>query len=179
MNLNLIAIGKFIQDGRKHYAMTQAELAEKLDVSPQSVSNWERGESLPDAALLPDLAKVLHCSVDSILMGGDSVGIGGYRRYVTYAQMCEALNAINRIGELLGRDNQVYRLMIDGINNGMNTTIENAFTDPKIFEIFAGECLIQCVRNGDYADPRDVMAHMQPSQCRDYILHVLEEVGIR
>ena len=51
MNLNLIAIGKFIQDGRKHYAMTQAELAEKLGVSPQSVSNWERGESLPDAAL--------------------------------------------------------------------------------------------------------------------------------
>ena len=37
----------------------------------------------------------------------------------------------------------------------------------------------QCVRNGDYADPRDVMVHMQPSQCRDYILRVLEEVGIR
>lgn len=179
MNLNLIAIGKYIQDGRKHYEMTQAELAEKLGVSPQSVSNWERGESLPDVALLPDLAKVLHCSVDAILMGGDSVGIGGYRRYVTYVQMCEALHALNRIGELLGRDNQVYRLMIDGINNGMNTTIEDALTDPKLFEIFAGEFLIQCVRNGDYADPRDVMAHMKPSLCRDYILRVLEEVGIR
>ena len=179
MNLNLIAIGKYIQDGRKHYEMTQAELAEKLGISPQSVSNWERGESLPDVALLPDLAKVLHCSVDALLMGGDSVGIGGYRRYVTYAQMCEALHALNRIGELLGRDNQVYRLMIDGINNGMNTTIDDAFTDPEIFEIFAGEFLIQCVRNGDYADPRDVMAHMHPSRCRDYILRVLEEVGIR
>lgn len=177
MNLNLIAIGKYIQDGRKHYEMTQAELAEKLGVSPQSVSNWERGESLPDVALLPDLAKVLHCSVDALLMGGDSVG--GYRRYVTYAQMCEALYALNRVGELLGRDNQVYRLMIDGINNGMNTTIDDAFTDPKIFEIFAGEFLIQCVRNGDYADPRDVMAHMQPGRCRDYILRVFEEVGIR
>ena len=179
MNLNLITIGKFIQDGRKHYVMTQAELAEKLGVSPQSVSNWERGESLPDVALLPDLAKVLHCSVDALLMGGDSVGIGGYRRYVTFAQMCEALSAINRIGELLGRDNQVYRLMIDGINNGMNTAIEDAFTDLKIFEVFAGEFLIQCVRNGDYADPRDVMAHMQPSRCRDYTMRVLEEVGIR
>ena len=179
MNLNLSAIGKFIQDGRKHYAMTQAELAEKLGVSPQSVSNWERGESLPDVALLPDLAKVLHCSVDALLMGGDSIGIGGYRRYVTFAQMCEALSAINRVGELLGQDNQVYRLMIDGINNGMNTTIEDAFTDPKIFEVFAGEFLIQCVRNGDYADPRDVMAHMQPGQCRDYTMRVLDEVGIR
>ena len=73
MNLNLSAIGKFIQDGRKHYEMTQAELAEKLGVSPQSVSNWERGESLPDVGLLPDLAQVLHCSVDAILMGGGRV----------------------------------------------------------------------------------------------------------
>lgn len=179
MNLNLISIGKFIQDGRKHYEMTQAELAEKLGVSPQSVSNWERGESLPDVAMLPDLAKVLHCSVDAILMGGENKGVGGYRRYVTFAQMCEALNALNRIGELLGRDNQVYRLMIDGINNGMNTTIEDAFTDPKMFELFVGEFLIRCVRNGDYVDPRDVMAHMQPSQCRDYTIRVLDEVGIR
>ena len=179
MNLNPIAIGNFIQDGRKHYAMTQAELAEKLGVSPQSVSNWERGESLPDVALLPDLAKVLHCSVDAILLGGDSVGIGGYRRYVTFAQMCEALKAINCIGELLGRDHQVYKLMIGGINNGMNTNVEDAFTDPKMFELFAGEFLLRCVRNGDYADPRDVIAHMQPSQCRDHIMRVLDEVGIR
>ena len=179
MNLTLSAIGKFIQDGRKHYEMTQAELAEKLGVSPQSVSNWERGESVPDVALLPDLAQVLHCSVDAILMGGENKGVGGYRRYVTFAQMCEALSALNRIGELLGRDNQVYRLMIDGINNGMNTTIEDAFTDPNMFELFAGEFLIRCVRNGDYVDPRDVMAHMQPSPWREYTMNVLAEVGIR
>ena len=139
MNLNFIAIGKYIQDGRKHYEMTHAELAEKLGVSPQSVSNWERGESLPDVAL----------------------------------------SALIRIGELLGHDHPVWKLMMEGINNGMNATIEDAFTDPKMFELFAGEFLIQCVRNGDYADPRDVIAHMQPSQCRDYILRVLEEVGIR
>ena len=179
MNLNLSAIGKFIQDGRKHYEMTQAELAEKLGVSPQSVSNWERGESLPDVGLLPDLAQVLHCSVDAILMGGDSAGIGGYRRYVTFAQMCEVLGALNRIGELLGRDHQVFNAMVDGINTNMNTTIEMAFTDPKMFELFAAEFLIGCVRNGDYADPRDVMAHMHPSQWRDHTLKVLAEVGIR
>ncbi len=179
MNLNLSAIGKFIQNGRKHYEMTQAELAEKLGVSPQSVSNWERGESLPDVALLPDLAQVLHCSVDAILMGGDSKGVGGYRRYVTFAQMCEALSALNRIGELLGRDHQVYKAMIDGINSSMNTTIEMAFTDPKMFELFADEFLIGCLRNGDYADPRDVMAHMKTSRWRDYTLNVMNEVGIR
>ena len=45
MNLNLIAIGKFIQDGRKHYAMTQAELADLLKVSDKAIYKWETGVS--------------------------------------------------------------------------------------------------------------------------------------
>lgn len=175
--LNMNAIGKYIQDGRKYYGMTQAELATKLGVSPQSVSNWERGESMPDVALLPDLAQVLHCSVDAILAGGNA--IGGYRRYVTFSQMCEALSALNRMGELLGRDHRVYTTIIKAINTSMNTTIEDAFASPKMFEMWAGEFLIGCIRNGDYVDPRDVRANMQDSQWKDYTLNLLDELGIR
>lgn len=177
MSLDSKLIGSFIQSCRKRYCMTQSELAEKLSVSPQCVSNWERGESLPDVAVLPDLAQLLHCSVDSILSGG--YGIAGYRRYVTVSQMAEALNAIRRIGELLGLDHFVYSTIIDSINKRMNTTIEDAFTDPVMFDLFVGEFLIGCVRNGDYVDPRDVQAHIQPEQCRNHIVTLLEELGIR
>lgn len=175
--LDMNAIGKFIQEGRKHYEMTQAELAVKLGISPQSVSNWERGESVPDVALLPDLARVLHCSVDAILAGGNAVR--GYRRYVTFSQMCEALSALNRIGELLGRDHRVYTTIIEAINTSMNTTIEDAFSNQKMFEMWAGEFLIGCIRNGDYVDPRDVKSNMQDSQWKDYTLNLLDELGIR
>ena len=175
--LDMIAIGAFIQDGRKHYKMTQAELAKKLEVSPQSVSNWERGESLPDVALLPDLARVLHCSVDTILAGGNA--ISGYRRYVTFSQMCEALSALNRMGELLGRDHRIYTTIINAINNSMNTTIEDAFSSSRMFEMWAGEFLIGCIRNGDYVDPRDVQANMKDSQWKDYTLNLLAELDIR
>lgn len=177
MDLNLTAIGNFIQGCRKALDMTQAELAARLSVSPQSVSNWERGESVPDVAVLPDLACVLHCSVDAILYGGD--GHGGYRRYVTVSQMREALSAINRIGELLGRDHFIYTCIIDALNERMNTTLEEAFSNPDIFELFVVEFLIGCVRGGDYVDPRDVQAHIQPSLGKDYILKVLDETGIR
>lgn len=177
MNLNLTAIGGFIQERRKNFDMTQAELAAKLNVSPQSVSNWERGESVPDVTVLPDLASVLHCSVDAILSGGS--GVGGYRRYVTVAQMREALGAINRIGELLGRNHFIYTCIIEALNKRMNTTLEESFSDEHIFELFAGEFLIGCIRNGDYVDPRDVQAHMEPSRGKDYILKVLDEMGIR
>ena len=45
MDLNLVRIGQFIQSSRKELSLTQAEMAERLSVSPQSVSNWERGVS--------------------------------------------------------------------------------------------------------------------------------------
>ena len=96
MNLDSIKIGSFLQSVRKQHGMTQAQLAEKLMISPQSVSNWERGETIPDVSLLPDLSSVLHTSIDAILSAGS--GSGGFRRHITVAQMQEALSSLDRIG---------------------------------------------------------------------------------
>lgn len=177
MHLNLEQIGRFIQSCRKELGLTQAEMGERLGISAQSVSNWERGETLPDISLLPDLACMLRCSVDAILSGG--TGCGGYRRHVTVKQMSEVLNSIDRIGELLGRDHFVYCSIIEALNKRMNTTIEDSFSNPHIFEVFEIEFLLGCIRNGDYVDPRDVQLHLQPSKARAYILNVLRENGIR
>ena len=177
MNLDFERIGQFIQGCRKELGLTQAELGERLNISAQAVSNWERGESLPDIAILPDLACILRCSVDAILSGG--AGCGGYRRHVTVAQMREALNSLGRIGELLGRDHFIYTCIVDALNERMNTTIEASFSDPHIFEIFTMEFLLGCIRNGDYVDPRDVEMHLKPHKSRDYVINVLHEIGIR
>ena len=106
MNLNPSLTGAFLSSARKNCRLTQAELAEKLCVSHQSISNWERGEAIPDVSVFPDLAAALRCSVDAILSGG--TGCGGFRRHITVAQMREALSALDRVGELLGRDHFIY-----------------------------------------------------------------------
>ena len=62
-------IGRRIAALRKAKNLTQAELAEQLSVSYQAVSNWERGESMPDIFKLPTLAAVLSTSVDALLTG--------------------------------------------------------------------------------------------------------------
>ncbi len=66
--MNNREIGKHIALLRKERGLTQEILAEELSVSPQAVSKWENGHSLPETALLPGLARVLDCSIDNILM---------------------------------------------------------------------------------------------------------------
>lgn len=54
---------------RKEKGFTQTDLADKLDISFQAVSKWERGENLPDAFLLIEIARIYGITVDEILKG--------------------------------------------------------------------------------------------------------------
>ena len=53
--------------------MTQMELADKLGISFQAVSNWERGNTMPDISKLPELARIFQVSVDELLNGKASL----------------------------------------------------------------------------------------------------------
>lgn len=55
-------IGEKISSGRKKLNFSQADLAEKLFISPQAIGKWERGESLPDITTLNRLTEIF--SVD-------------------------------------------------------------------------------------------------------------------
>ena len=65
MNLELLA-GR-IRERRIARHITQAELAHRLGITPQTVSKWERGLCAPDLDNLIDLAAMLSCSVDHLL----------------------------------------------------------------------------------------------------------------
>jgi len=62
-----VNIGEIISNKRKELGFTQQVLAEKLNISFQSVSKWENNSSYPDILLLPRLAAVLEISIDSLL----------------------------------------------------------------------------------------------------------------
>lgn len=70
--MNRYVTGGIIKELREKKKLTQAELAEQLDVSSKAVSKWETGKGLPDLTLLAPLSKALGVSVLE-LMAGDAV----------------------------------------------------------------------------------------------------------
>lgn len=64
---NMDQIGRRISNLRREQNMTQMELADKLGISFQAVSNWERGNTMPDISKLPELAEIFHVTTDELL----------------------------------------------------------------------------------------------------------------
>ncbi len=60
-------VAKNIADLRRASEMTQAGLAERLHYSDKAVSKWERGESIPDVAVLKEIAALFGVTVDYLL----------------------------------------------------------------------------------------------------------------
>lgn len=52
---------------REQNNLTQEKLASRLGVDRSTVAKWETGEALPRAGKLPELARILGCSVDDLL----------------------------------------------------------------------------------------------------------------
>ena len=61
--------GKFIAKLRKEKNMTQEQLAEKMSVSINAVSKWERGLSFPDVSLYKKLCKELGINIEELING--------------------------------------------------------------------------------------------------------------
>lgn len=67
--MNQEKIGKFISLSRKNKRLTQEQLAEKLGVSINAVSKWERGLNLPDVSLMEKLCEVLDFTLNELFAG--------------------------------------------------------------------------------------------------------------
>jgi transcriptional regulator with XRE-family HTH domain len=66
---------KKIKFFRERANLTQNEVAESLSLSPQSVSKWERNESLPSTEYLPKLAKLYGCKIDDFFNDDESLDL--------------------------------------------------------------------------------------------------------
>ncbi len=87
MPFDMRRIGAAIARIRKERNMTQLQLADEMGVSYQAVSNWERGQTMPDIAKLPELAALFDMSIDQLLGRSapliEQAAQGSLQEYVT------------------------------------------------------------------------------------------------
>lgn len=175
MPLDSTAVGTAIRARRTAAGLTQAELAERVNVSSQAVSCWERSETLPDIALLPDLALILGCSVD-MLLGSPA---GRYRRRITVGDMRQAIGCILRLRELLGPEHFMVRTMLDALDTRMNSSIEAALASENAMDAYVCEALLACIRQGDWVDATDVQRNIRNEKARAFTLDQMKALGLK
>lgn len=66
-----MTIGESIRYHRKRLNLTQAQLAERLNVTAQAVSRWENDTGLPDISMAVPLARALGTTTDELLRFGE------------------------------------------------------------------------------------------------------------
>lgn len=87
-----------LQNLRKKNGMTQEILAEKLNITRQTVSKWERGESTPDFECLIKISELFQVSIDYLLKGEPSSSPG---RTVTNHTKTQRFHPLSLLGVCL------------------------------------------------------------------------------
>ena len=64
----------YIRERREALGLTVTQLADRMDVTPGAVSQWESGLNVPGTQKLPRLAAVLQCTIDDLFHEYKEVG---------------------------------------------------------------------------------------------------------
>lgn len=83
--MNQVQIGEFIAKCRREKELTQAQLAEKLNITDRAVSKWETGKCMPDSAIMLELCGILGITVNELL-SGEKVSMENVENYQKKAE---------------------------------------------------------------------------------------------
>lgn len=81
-----MTIGDVIKKYRKDKGMTQEEMAARIGVTAPAVNKWEKGVTLPDAALLAPVARLLGITTDELLSFKDDLTDEELNQYLSALQ---------------------------------------------------------------------------------------------
>jgi transcriptional regulator with XRE-family HTH domain len=102
-----------ISDFRKSKGLTQEQLGAMLNISGQAVSKWEKGESMPDIMILPDLCRIFGITIDTLLDMPHSV---------TKENIIKDVVALS---EYNGKEQTLYEIMAAVLSGSENKTTGN------------------------------------------------------
>lgn len=153
-------IGMKLNQLRKLSGMTQEQFAEKLNVSRQTISKWETGNTSPDLESIVRICKIFHVSSDDLLMRGEAMerettGANGNDERITLDDLMK-MNLHNRRMTLLLISGLIF-MMVGILNFAYVTALENATLSTQYM-------LYRYIVTGRYESaPVDYMGLLVPS----------------
>lgn len=170
---NMENVGLKISELRKAKNMTQMELADKMNISFQAVSNWERGNSMPDISKLPELAQLFGVTVDELL--GERSGL-----------IDSAANG--RIGEYLENNNVTVEELREAAPVLKPEQVDTVFEKTKIKKLSDIEDLLpfinrdivnqlarKAVESGNYGDLDEFAPFIDKSVIDEIAANMIEK----
>ena len=94
--MDQVKIGRFIAERRKKNNLTQAQLAEKLNITDRAVSKWENGRAMPDSSIMLELCDILGINVDELLRGEINMENGNQKNEQLLLEMAKELERKNK-----------------------------------------------------------------------------------
>ena len=103
----MLTIGQKIRSIRQRLGLNQTDFALKIGITPQRVSNWERGENDPDKEILEKIKKTFKLTYDDLMPGEDNNGIENTVKEPVESYAID----VNRILRTLDQNDIVIRSM--------------------------------------------------------------------
>ena len=153
-----MSLGENLQFLRKRDNITQEQLAEKLDVSRQSVSKWESDTTYPEMDKLIQLCQMFHCSMDDLVQGYiKDIHVEDKTEYDNHMNQFSKIMALAVGGILLGIS---LMLFVYGCNQFIGIEIKEEFTG-IIFFIFltisVAAFIVMGIQHADFEDKHPIL----------------------
>lgn len=129
--MNQKLIGKYIAKKRKEKNLTQAQLAEKLNVSNKTISKWENGNCMPDYGIIELLCSELNISISELLDAEDKKEVRSNNDNTKFIFLFERIQKLDKQNKLISS----FSLVIMGI---ALLSLSNIFTGSNTMDFVSG-----------------------------------------
>lgn len=129
--MNQKLIGKYIAKKRKEKNLTQAQLAEKLNVSNKTISKWENGNCMPDYGIIELLCSELNISISELLDAEDKKEVRSNNENTKFIFLFERIQKLDKQNKLISS----FSLVIMGI---ALLCLSNIFTGSNTMDFVSG-----------------------------------------
>ncbi len=158
---NTTSFGVYLSRLRKRADMTQSELADRIGVTRQAVSKYERGESFPDISVLVPLADIFSVTLDDLIAAGDPTeGEQALLREVANGR--DATDKVS-MASMLGIAPLLKPSTLDQLSKGLGQHGVDISNIIELAEFLSDETTARLIENADFSTlPLGVIEKLAP-----------------